>query len=230
MRYDRKALLEQFNAYNNCHGSQSQLYGNTKKKRSTVYFTALGGAQMGSGTIKNVDPEPEKENSIFYNFGLEAELRNSDEKWGLIARVEFESPNFKFEVQEDLSEFTSDIRYHTYTTKAIFINPTIGGRLYFNPEAKSKIFCEAGLGFSFPVGGKFEHSSYIANATTAYTGTRIETVLRASVFFAGSVGYVFSDRLGAEVRATIGKNPANTTQNYVTFRYSTVGINLRYTL
>jgi hypothetical protein len=216
--YEKEALKKIFIAYNDCSVATSKVFD--EQKESAIHFSAYVGLSSLTSKLKGGTLSAE-ENSISYDFGIEAEYFVIPRRLALFGRLGVE--RMDSELKTDIS---ANGRVDIYTAKLLIFNTLLGARYYFNPHAKTKFFADVAGGISLPA-KSINHGGYIITGETytSFNDMNLNTVNGGYLSF--SAGCRMLDKYGVALRydlpRTIGEDM------YTKFSYSRLGINLSYT-
>lgn len=193
LKYNKKDLVDFFTLYNDCKASKQISYVYSKEKAVKWNFYGLLSASLvnfetkqGENGVGNQWQKNKFNSSIFYRVGAEVELilPINNNKWALFLQPTyqtFSSKNTKkgiygplnYSVSYQALQLPLDIRYY------LFIN------------SSSKLFANLGIGLNFDLGSDL----VVGNDNSfKFWGS-------VSSFNVG-LGYMYNDKLGAELRYT----------------------------
>jgi hypothetical protein len=224
--YNKDGLVPFFTLYNHCKNSPSTLYANEKKNKATLNFLVFAGGYNATAKIGQVDPKPKNANSTNFGFGGELELLTALEKWGLVARAEFENANFKSSTEREIS---SSIRTDIYEIDSKAFNFSIGPRYHFNHQSRHEILVDIFGGVNFP-SGTVKRYGYINTPNVPGPGSTFSqgNYDAESGFFASlGFGYIFAGHYGIACRYEPAKKLIDSRN--LSAQYSRFGVNVSYT-
>lgn len=228
VKYQRETFVRVINDYNKCHGGTEEItYNNDKKQKVASNLSVFAGLHNALASISSESAPSGSEGKLGYSIGFEEELLMSTRKWAFLARVEFESFKMEgFRTQTDISDFSDDVRIDSYTYKTNSFNLLIGGRYYFMPESKHRVYLDGSGGMTFP-SGESSHVVRIDTGDNVY-GVNAQTYKNTpNLYFSFGLGYSFSERISAEFRFDTPKGIVD--EAFFRLGYSKFGVNLRYT-
>ena len=213
LSYDIKDLKKIFTGYNSCAKSDYIVYDNKTGNKLKINYTVFAGLHSTKFGLSSVPAPPESSTNINYALGFELGVILPSQKFGLFLRADYEK--ISSEASHRRGRQWGDDILTTYSMNTDLLNFSIGPRYFFNISEKHKIFIDAGLQMSFPLGGDLSSNNFIL------------IPLGNSFSFTGGVGYDFNNKFGVELRADSNKDFS---AGGVKIEYTRVGLNLRYTI
>lgn len=195
--YDKDAIVDVVKKYNECSGSESEVYSlKTKKDFAYSFFAGVHYANMG---ISYYNPAVDNQSTLTFSAGAEAAYIFPNELWELYARGEFEPLNYELVDSKDQGY---NVLESTFKMSGYAFNFSFGPRYKYILSNRSNIFLECGFGIYQPLSGELDWYTtiYPLNNGTPYRGAYDKYDLATSFALNFGAGYTFNKNYSIAVK------------------------------
>lgn len=226
-------VVKKFNACNSSGTSTdagtSKTFAKNEEKKVAIKFTLYAGADFTNIKVSTDQSNltSTEENTTSPGIGAELALRILKGDYEFFTRFEYEK--LKATVENTYSFSSYNTVTETHMLEADVLNFYLGARKNFAIGAQNKIFVDAALCISNPIGDwEMYRKAYNAGGNYVMSG-RIDG-LRTSFSVNFGVGYVFNDKYGIAVRYDTNRNMFGGISTSDETKISKLSLNLRYTI
>jgi hypothetical protein len=215
IRYRKGALVQFFNAYNECN--DNRIDGLSKSKQKTKVYGKLFGGLTSSSTatlVRNTLTEFPNEVSSTVGFEVEGVLPFNNNKWSFFAGMN--SLNYKGEAE--VKSPYGDIIRGTRMVDFAAINMSLGARHYMFITPEQKVFINVSYGFELT-------SSFDVKSTISTSDELSVTIPAASIEL--GIGYAYK-RISLEARYIFQRDHLSQTFVSNSSEYTAIMLTLGY--
>lgn len=224
--YDKTVLTNLFVEYNECVGSESNVYITIRE--SAFKFTAYAGVNSTTFGVTYAERVPEEGNDINFAVGAEVAYRFPSQASEFFFRAEYETINGK--IQGRIDQGYNHV-ISTYDFSGSAINAYLGYRHNFALSHRNKLFLEGAFCMSIPSGDVDQNTLvYPASGIDPYPETSYDYAWDMGFCMDFGIGYVFDDKYGISLRYATRKDFLDDVYSYYKTEISRLGLNLRYTI
>lgn len=190
LEYTKSALINVFEKFNACTGSEYKIYTNKGGATSEFKITAFAGVTYT--TLKLDDGiSNEKDSGAGFTIGLEAAYLIPNSEFAGFLRISYAKIKREVTGGSELSESISSV----YKADVSIVNLVIGPRYMVT----KKLFLDAGLGLGFGSGDLSQESFRSVGGENISIGT-IDYDVSSPIFLSLGAGYNITDSFGIDVR------------------------------